>query len=98
MDREAWRVAVHGVQSRTRLSDWSDLKKVKLEFPKRKGRNQEEKIKETIKKMKSFKLYLWSSRNMTKTTRSIRIKLRVNDKENISKEARGEKHITCRKK
>ena len=35
--------------------------------------------------MKSFKLYLWSSRNMTKTTRNIRIKLRVNDKENILK-------------
>ena len=27
MDREAWRAAIHGVaKSRTRLSDWSDLK------------------------------------------------------------------------
>ena len=28
MDREAWHAAVHGVpKSRTRLSDWSELKK-----------------------------------------------------------------------
>ena len=36
LDREAWRAAIHGVaKSRTRLSDWSDLKlaeKVKLYF------------------------------------------------------------------
>jgi len=30
MDREAWRAAIHGVaKSRTRLSDWSDLKHLK---------------------------------------------------------------------
>ena len=29
MDREAWRAAVHGVaKSRTRLSDWTELKTV----------------------------------------------------------------------
>ena len=28
MDREAWRAAIHGVaKSRTRLSDWTELKK-----------------------------------------------------------------------
>ena len=32
MDREAWRAAVHGVtKSRTRLSDWTDLTRVKKE-------------------------------------------------------------------
>ena len=31
MDREAWRAAVHGVaKSRTRLSDWTELKPVTL--------------------------------------------------------------------
>ena len=25
MDREAWRAAIHGSQSRTRLSDWTEL-------------------------------------------------------------------------
>ena len=30
MDREAWRAAIHGVaKSRTRLSDWTELKEVK---------------------------------------------------------------------
>ena len=32
MDREAWRAAVHGVtKSRTRLSNWTDLTRVKKE-------------------------------------------------------------------
>ena len=31
MDREAWRAAIHGVaKSRTRLSDWTELMKVKV--------------------------------------------------------------------
>ena len=31
MDREAWRAAIHGVsKSRTRLSDWTELKRVNL--------------------------------------------------------------------
>ena len=31
MDREAWRAAIHGVEkSRTRLSDWTELKKTYL--------------------------------------------------------------------
>ena len=30
IDREAWRAAIHGVaKSRTRLSDWTELKKIK---------------------------------------------------------------------
>ena len=34
MDREAWRAGIHGVaKSRTRLSDWSDLREVKLKSP-----------------------------------------------------------------
>ena len=29
MDREAWRAAIHGVaKSRTRLSDWTELKQI----------------------------------------------------------------------
>ena len=33
MDREAWRVAIHGVaKSQTRLSDWSDLKNWKISW------------------------------------------------------------------
>ena len=35
MDREAWRAAIHGVaKSRTRLSDWTELMKVKDESEK----------------------------------------------------------------
>ena len=34
MDREAWHAAVHGVaKSRTRLSNWTELKKVKILLP-----------------------------------------------------------------
>ena len=30
MDREAWRAAIHGVaKSRTRLSDWTELNRIK---------------------------------------------------------------------
>ena len=30
MDREAWRAAIHGVaKSRTQLSDWTELKRMK---------------------------------------------------------------------
>ena len=33
MDREAWRAAIHGVaKSRTRLSDWTELKCIKTQF------------------------------------------------------------------
>ena len=33
MDREAWHAEVHGVaKSRTRLSDWTELKRYKVEF------------------------------------------------------------------
>ena len=33
MDREAWHAAIHGVaKSRTRLSDWSDLKESQLDM------------------------------------------------------------------
>ena len=33
MDREAWRAAVHGVaKSRTRLSDWTELKDIQEKF------------------------------------------------------------------
>ena len=30
MDREAWRAAIHGVTNQTRLSDWTELKKMLL--------------------------------------------------------------------
>ena len=34
MDREAWRAAIHGVaKSRTRLSDWTELKESEDIFP-----------------------------------------------------------------
>ena len=34
MDREAWRAAIHGVaKSRTRLSDWTELKAILAAFP-----------------------------------------------------------------
>ena len=34
MDREAWRAAVHGVaKSRTRLSDWSEVKRMNTQGP-----------------------------------------------------------------
>ena len=33
MDREAWRVAIHGVaESRTRLSDWTDTYKTQVKY------------------------------------------------------------------
>ena len=33
MDREAWRVAVHGVaKSRTRLNDWTELKAINMDW------------------------------------------------------------------
>ena len=42
MDREAWRAAIHGVtKSRTRLSDWTELK-----FQKNKKRSQQKKEKQ----------------------------------------------------
>ena len=53
MDREAWRAAIHGVaKTRTRLSDWSDLKEVKSLLIKVKEESEKVGLKLNIQKTK----------------------------------------------